>query len=56
MIEAFLRAPATSTARDVERQHQEHIQYVPVEDPWIAANINTPEDYAALQTGPSAPR
>jgi molybdenum cofactor cytidylyltransferase len=48
MIEAFLRAPATSIARDVEHQYQEHIQYVPVEDPLVALNVNTPEDYAAL--------
>ena len=51
MIEAFLRADATSTAREVERQNQEHIQYIAVDDPWMAANINTPEDYAALQAG-----
>lgn len=48
MIEAFLHAPPTSTARDVEHQHQGHLQYVAVEDPLVAANINTPEDYAAL--------
>jgi molybdenum cofactor cytidylyltransferase len=48
MIEAFLRAPATSTARDVEHQHSNHISYVPVDDPRVAMNVNTPEDYAAL--------
>ena len=48
MIEAFLQAPATSTARDVEHQHQEHIQYVTVDDPFVSLNVNTPEDYAAL--------
>lgn len=48
LIEAFLRAPATDTARDVDRRHQEHIQYVRVDDPCVALNINTPEDYAAL--------
>ena len=50
MIEAFLRVPATSVARDVEHQHQERIQYVTVNDPLVALNINTPEDYAALLT------
>jgi len=50
MIEAFLRVPATSTARDIEHQHQEHIQYVRVDDPFVAMNVNTPEGYAALQT------
>lgn len=49
MIEAFLRVPATSTARDIEHVHQEHIQYVHVDDPFVAMNVNTPEDYAALQ-------
>ncbi|MGB8760119.1 MAG: nucleotidyltransferase family protein, partial [Candidatus Sulfotelmatobacter sp.] len=48
MIEAFLRVPPTSIARDVEHQNQEHIQYVPVDDPLVALNVNTPEDYAAL--------
>ncbi len=48
MIEEFLRVPATSTARDVEHAHQDHIQYVKVDDPLVASNINTPEDYAGL--------
>jgi CTP:molybdopterin cytidylyltransferase MocA len=48
MIEAFLQAPPTSTARDVEHAQQQHVQYVHVEDPLVPVNINTPEDYAAL--------
>jgi molybdenum cofactor cytidylyltransferase len=48
MIEAFLRAPASSTARDVEHQHQSRIEYVLVDDPFTAVNVNTPADYAAL--------
>jgi len=48
MIEIFLKAPATATARDIEHQHQQHVQYVPVDDPHVAMNVNTPEDYAAL--------
>jgi molybdenum cofactor cytidylyltransferase len=48
LIEAFLRAPATSNAREVEHQHQAHIEYVAVDDPFVALNVNTPEDYAAL--------
>jgi molybdenum cofactor cytidylyltransferase len=48
MIEAFLRADPKSTARDVEHTNQEHIEYVPVNDPNVIANINTPEDYANL--------
>jgi CTP:molybdopterin cytidylyltransferase MocA len=50
MIEAFLQAPATASARDIEHQHQEHILYVPVADAFATLNINTPEDYAALIT------
>lgn len=48
MIEAFLRAPATTTARDVEEQNPTRIEYVAVDDPYVAVNVNTPEDYAAL--------
>jgi hypothetical protein len=47
-MEAFLRVPATSIARDIEHAHQEHIQYVPVDDPFVALNINTPQEYAGL--------
>jgi CTP:molybdopterin cytidylyltransferase MocA len=48
MIEAFLKAPATFTARDVEHQHLNHITYVAVDDPHVTMNVNTPEDYSAL--------
>lgn len=48
MIEAFLQGPDNSTAREIEHQHRDHILYLPVDDPFVAANINTPEDYAAL--------
>jgi molybdenum cofactor cytidylyltransferase len=48
MIEAFLQAPPTSTAREVEHRHHDHILYLPVDDPFVALNINTPNDYAAL--------
>lgn len=51
MIEAFLRAPASATAREIEHQNQPHIDYVPVDDPLVAVNVNTPEDYAALAKG-----
>jgi molybdenum cofactor cytidylyltransferase len=54
MIEAFLRAPATATAREVEHQNQERIEYVSVDDPLVATNIDTPQDYAAL--GEHVPR
>jgi molybdenum cofactor cytidylyltransferase len=49
LIECFLREPITSNARDVEHRYQEHVQYLAVDDPNVALNINTPEDYADLQ-------
>jgi molybdenum cofactor cytidylyltransferase len=52
MIEKFLQAPATGSARDIEHRCQEHIQYLSVDDPNVALNINTPEDYAALVPKP----
>ena len=48
MMEAFLRVPPTSSARDIEHAHQLHIQYVRVDDPLVTANINTPEEYEGL--------
>lgn len=45
MIEAFLRAPRGSTAREVEHANQSKILYTPVADPNVAANLNTPEEY-----------
>jgi molybdenum cofactor cytidylyltransferase len=51
MIEAFLRAPVHSTARDVEHANQQHILYLPVNDPLITANVDTPEDFEKLRAG-----
>jgi len=48
LIEAFLQAPPTATARDIEHRYQSHIQYIAVTDPFVALNINTPDDYAKL--------
>ena len=48
LMEQFLRAPADSTARDLEHRHQQHIRYLRVEDTRVAANIDTPEDYKRL--------
>ena len=50
MIEAFLKAPDTSSAREVEHALQDRIRYLPVEDPLVAANVDTPEDYERLVT------
>jgi molybdenum cofactor cytidylyltransferase len=48
MIEAFLKAPPTAIARDIEHQNAAHIEYVDVDDRLVTANINTPEEYASL--------
>ncbi len=53
LIEAFLHATPTASARDIEHRYQDHIQYVAVDDPFVALNINTPEDYAKLTVVPS---
>ncbi len=47
MLTAFLKAPETSNAREVEHQHEDKIAYIPVDDPLVAVNVNTPEQYAA---------
>ena len=48
MIEAFLKAAPTANARDIEHQHQQHVEYVAVDDPFVTLNVDTPEEYAAL--------
>jgi molybdenum cofactor cytidylyltransferase len=49
MIEAFLKAPPTATAREVEHEHQDKIQYVPVDDGNVILNVDTPADYETLK-------
>lgn len=56
LIEAFLQASPTGSAREIEHRHQHRIQYVPVNDPNVALNINTPADYAALKDRSSTVR
>jgi len=51
LIERFLREPVAGNAREVEHRYQAHVQYLLVDDPNVALNINTPEDYAALLPG-----
>jgi molybdenum cofactor cytidylyltransferase len=48
MIEAFLKAPPSANARDIEGQNVQHIAYVAVDDPLVTLNVDTPEEYAAL--------
>jgi molybdenum cofactor cytidylyltransferase len=51
MIEAFLRSPAGSNARDVEHARQNHIRYITVADPYVSINVDTPEDFEKLYSG-----
>lgn len=48
MIEVFLRAPATASARDIQHQYQQRIEYAEVDDPFVAWNVDTPQDYETL--------
>jgi len=54
MMEVFLRATPTSTAREIEHQNQQHISYVPVDDPAVTLNVNTPQEYSTLSSTPRA--
>jgi molybdenum cofactor cytidylyltransferase len=45
MIEALLRAPVESTARDVLARHPERIRYIAVDDENAILNLNTPAEY-----------
>ncbi len=48
MIEAMLRADSISTTDEVFTSLPDHIAYVPVSDPFVTLEMNTPQDYAAL--------
>lgn len=50
LIEAFLKAPEKSNAREIEHANAEKIEYVPVDDLLVTVNIDTPEEYAALMS------
>ena len=54
LIEIFLKAPPTATAREIEHQHQQHIRYLVVDDPFVTTNVDTPQEYAALQNQSAA--
>ena len=48
LIGAYLDAPVTATAREIQHKHVHHMLYVPVSDPTVSMNIDTPEEFAAL--------
>jgi molybdenum cofactor cytidylyltransferase len=50
MIEAFLRAPATANAREIEHANQAKVHYVAVDDALVTMNVDTPQDYDSLKS------
>ncbi len=46
MIEAFLRAAATSNAKEIEQAHLDRIEYIPVDDPLVVAPAVRPAENA----------
>jgi molybdenum cofactor cytidylyltransferase len=48
MIAAFLSAPLSSSAREVEHSLAQHIRYFPVDDLLVSLNVDTPEDFTQL--------
>lgn len=52
LIEIFLQSPPTASAREIEHRYQENIRYLAVDDPNVARNINTREEYASLAAEP----
>ena len=51
LMEAFLRAPVISNARDVEHAHQSKLVYVHVADANVIRNVDTPDQYQDLTRG-----
>jgi molybdenum cofactor cytidylyltransferase len=49
LITRYLGAPATSNARDIHHANPSRIVYVPVNDPFVITNIDTPEQFAELR-------
>jgi molybdenum cofactor cytidylyltransferase len=48
MIGLMIDAEPSTTAREIMHANQSRIAYVPVNDPFVTMNIDTPEDYARL--------
>jgi molybdenum cofactor cytidylyltransferase len=49
MIEAFLKAPPSANARDIEHANQARVRYLPVDDPSVTMNVDTPQEYKSLK-------
>jgi molybdenum cofactor cytidylyltransferase len=50
MIQIFQAAPVTANAQEIEHSHPQRIDYVAVDDPLVARNVDTPQDYESLQS------
>jgi molybdenum cofactor cytidylyltransferase len=50
LIGAYLDAKPTATAREIQHAHAERILYVPVRDPLVTVNVDTPEEFDRLRT------
>lgn len=50
LIDAFLEAPVTSNARAIKHEHARLVVSVQVPDALLVADMNTPEQYAALDS------
>jgi molybdenum cofactor cytidylyltransferase len=55
LIDAFIEAPVSSTARDILHAHPDRIEYVSVPDDLSRSGMNTPEEYAARVEDPLLP-
>jgi len=55
LIKAALDAPVVSSAREVSRAHAAKFEYLAVPDPFLAVDVNTPEEYEALARKTTAP-
>jgi molybdenum cofactor cytidylyltransferase len=55
LIDAFLKAPITSNAREVLHAQASRVVYVPVPESLAKAGVNTPQDYAAQGFESTAP-
>lgn len=50
LIEEFLKVPATTNAREILHNHADRINYLEVDDPRVTTNVDTPGDYASLES------
>lgn len=52
MIEIFLKSPVGANAREIEHVHQNRILHLRTDDPLVTTNVDTPQDYASLESKP----